>query len=75
MDLKNKTFLSIVLPCYNEEAILSNNLNIVIGFLESKREKYSWEILIINDGSKDKTATLQTSLLKNINPSGLFITL
>lgn len=58
MDLKNKTFLSIVLPCYNEEAILSNNLNIVIGFLESKREKYSWEILIINDGSKDKTGDI-----------------
>lgn len=58
MSATNKTFLSIVLPCYNEEAILASNLNSIIGFLESRKEKYLWEIILVNDGSKDKTGTI-----------------
>lgn len=54
----NKHFLSVVIPCYNEEAILSNNLNCIIQFLVSKNEKYSWEIVLVNDGSKDKTGII-----------------
>jgi len=53
-----KPFISIVLPCYNEEAILQENLNAVIYYLNSKNEKYRWEILIVNDGSKDKTGEI-----------------
>ena len=55
---QDKPFISIVIPCYNEEVILAINLNTVISYLESKREKYQWEILIINDGSKDKTGEI-----------------
>ncbi len=58
MDPLNKTFVSVVLPCYNEEAILSINLDTVIKFLETKSYKYRWEILIVNDGSKDKTGDI-----------------
>ena len=58
MDALNKTFVSVVLPCYNEEAILSLNLDTVIKFLETKSYKYRWEILIVNDGSKDKTGDI-----------------
>ncbi len=58
MDPLNKTFVSVVLPCYNEEAILSLNLDTVIKFLETKSYKYRWEILIVNDGSKDKTGDI-----------------
>ena len=58
MNLLNKPFISIVLPCYNEEAILKLNLNTVINYLESKSEKYQWEIVIIDDGSKDKTGLI-----------------
>lgn len=56
--INKKTFISIVLPCYNEEAILKENLDSIIDYLESKKEKYQWEIVIINDGSKDKTGTI-----------------
>lgn len=58
MNVKNKPFISIVVPCYNEEAILSNNLNSIITFLESRKEKYYWEIVLVNDGSKDKTGSI-----------------
>jgi glycosyltransferase involved in cell wall biosynthesis len=55
---EDKPFISIILPCYNEEAILENNLNSVIRYLEGKSEKYKWEIVLINDGSKDKTGEI-----------------
>ncbi|MEO5893867.1 MAG: glycosyltransferase family 2 protein, partial [Ferruginibacter sp.] len=50
--------ITIILPCYNEEAIFPGNLNTIISYLESKSHKYQWEILIINDGSKDKTGDI-----------------
>lgn len=58
MNLKTKTFISIVIPCYNEEAILEANLNRVISYLESKGHKYAWEVVLVNDGSKDSTGAI-----------------
>lgn len=72
--MENKTdminqnpFLSIIIPCYNEEAILQNNIKVINNYLESKRPKYRWEILIINDGSKDKTGTIADDLANDIS--------
>ena len=53
-----KPFISIIVPCYNEEAILKKNIEKIVEYLENKNEKYKWELLIINDGSKDKTGRL-----------------
>lgn len=53
-----KPFISIVLPCYNEEAILENNLNIINSYLVNLSTQYEWEIVIIDDGSKDKTGMI-----------------
>ncbi len=57
-----KPFISIVLPCYNEEAILAVNIKTVMDYLEEKCTRYRWEILIINDGSKDATGTIADDL-------------
>ena len=65
MDQFQKTYISIVLPCYNEEAILPGNLKTVISYLESKSQKYDWQILIINDGSKDQTGEIADTFAKN----------
>lgn len=64
MGSNNKTFISVILPCYNEEAILENNLNIIRDFLQTKQLKYDWEILIINDGSRDSTGIIAEELEK-----------
>src|SRR4029078_4701940 len=64
MDSTKKKFVSVVIPCYNEEAILQCNVNKVINFLESKSEKYSWEIVLVNDGSKDNTGKIADELAK-----------
>lgn len=58
MSNDGKTFISIILPCYNEEAILQINLDTVIRYLESKNNKYKWEIVLIDDGSKDATGKI-----------------
>ena len=64
MSSLNKTFISIVIPCYNEEAILQTHVNTVVDYLESKKEKYDYEIIIINDGSKDNTGNIADNLSK-----------
>jgi len=60
--MKNKPFISIVSPSYNEEAILDINIITIIEYMATKSYKYDWEILIINDGSKDNTATIADDL-------------
>ena len=47
-------FLSIIIPCYNEEENLKRGvLNEVYGFL--KNQKYSWEAIVSDDGSSDNS--------------------
>jgi len=53
MESPSKTYLSIVVPCYNEEAILQENMNVIQEFLKSREAKYNWEILIIKEGIRD----------------------
>ena len=67
MNEATKTFISIVVPCYNEEAILQANLNTAISVLESLNHKYRWEIVIINDGSKDGTGAIADDFRKSRN--------
>ena len=50
-------FLSVVIPAFNEEKNLKgDNLREVFEYL--KTQKYSWEVLIVDDGSTDTTVTL-----------------
>lgn len=52
-----KYFLSVVIPAFNERAsIRSGNLEEVYGYL--KDMDFDWEVLIVDDGSTDSTASL-----------------
>jgi len=62
-----KTFISIVVPCYNEEAILQANLSKIIYYLKAKNDKYQWEIVIINDGSADSTGNIAEAFANQEN--------
>lgn len=64
MELEKKPFITIVAPCYNEEAILKTNIDKIISYLEGKNDKYQWEILIINDGSRDRTGEIADEIEK-----------
>jgi len=61
---KEKLFLSVVIPAYNEEDNVKNGaLNQVNSYLSS--QKYSWEVLVVDDGSKDKTVELAEKYAKD----------
>lgn len=47
-------YLSIIIPAYNEEKRLPRTLREMDKYL--RNVKYSYEILVVNDGSKDRTA-------------------
>lgn len=47
-------FLSVVIPAYNEEARLARTLRATVGYL--RRQNYTWEVAVVNDGSSDATA-------------------
>ena len=49
----NRPFITIVIPCFNEERALEETLNQTVCYLENK--KYKFEIVVVDDGSKDKT--------------------
>lgn len=52
-----KPYLSVVIPAYNEEnSIKRRVLEKVNDYL--KKQDYSWEVLVVDDGSQDRTAEL-----------------
>ena len=55
---KDKLFVSLVLPAYNEEAIIEKNLTCLCQYMKSLEDRYRWEIIIVNDGSTDNTGQL-----------------
>lgn len=66
MEASKKTYVSIVVPCYNEEAILETNIREIVAFLETKKGKYIWEIVMIDDGSRDRTGEIADRLEQEI---------
>ena len=58
----NDIFLSLVFPAYNEEKRLIPALEKAINFFSSLNIKY--EIIIVNDGSKDKTLDIIKNEIK-----------
>ena len=50
--------LTIVLPAYNEEALIGSTLDRVTEYLIGIEDRYTWEILAINDGSRDNTGQI-----------------
>src|SRR3989338_9701437 len=46
-------FLSIVMPVYNEEHCLAESIRRITAYLTLKN--WTWELLIVSDGSTDRT--------------------
>lgn len=61
--MAEKIYLSVVIPAYNEEHNLhSGVLGAVYDYLSDK--EYTWEVLIVDDGSKDKTADMSEAFAR-----------
>jgi glycosyltransferase involved in cell wall biosynthesis len=56
---------SLFVPCYNEENCLEPNINFIYNFLKNYQKKdknFFFEIIIVNDCSKDKTKEIADKL-------------
>lgn len=58
--------LTLLCPAYNEEKIIEESLSTIYAYLlDIISSKYSFELLVVNDGSKDKTGDLAEKYAKN----------
>jgi dolichyl-phosphate beta-glucosyltransferase len=62
--MATKLTLSLIVPAYNEEDIIRENLQKIISFLKAK--SFAWEIIVVSDGSTDATMQIVQSM-KNKN--------
>lgn len=49
-----KQKVTLMIPAYNESAVL-NKLFVELDSLMARHKEYDWEVLFVNDGSKDDT--------------------
>ncbi|MDP2820818.1 MAG: glycosyltransferase family 2 protein [bacterium] len=62
--MDGKIHLSVIIPAYNEQETLPATLASVSDYL--KKQNFSYEIIVINDASKDRTAAVVGELLGKI---------
>jgi len=56
---KYRPFLSVVIPAYNEEAVIAQTVQSVM-----KSSYSNFEVIVVNDGSKDNTDKIMRALVK-----------
>jgi len=63
-------YLSLVMPLYNEERCLRQNFQTIKSYLDTLRKDY--EIILVNDGSTDSTASIVDEILDNTPQANSF---
>jgi glycosyltransferase involved in cell wall biosynthesis len=60
--MESRPYLSVVIPAYNEEQRLKRYVPGIAEFLQSRRRPF--EIVVVNDGSRDRTAEAARELAR-----------
>ncbi|MGI8908377.1 MAG: dolichyl-phosphate beta-glucosyltransferase [Candidatus Sumerlaeaceae bacterium] len=55
--------LSVVVPAYNEEKRLGDSMPVILAYLDA--QPYTWELVIVDDGSSDRTSEIAQSVAKH----------
>ena len=55
--------LSVIIPAYNEENRIKGTLEAVYNYF--LRQNYSWEVIVVSDGSKDRTVEVVSEFISN----------
>jgi glycosyltransferase involved in cell wall biosynthesis len=50
--------VSVIVPAFNEAALLETTLAVVCRYMESMENRYRWELIVVNDGSRDDTGRI-----------------
>jgi glycosyltransferase involved in cell wall biosynthesis len=64
-DETRRPLLSVITPAYNESAMLAKNLATLCDHLDSLSDRYQYELLVVNDGSKDDTGAIAEAFSKD----------
>lgn len=59
--------ISVVVPCYNEEEVIEECYNQLTLELNKYKETYLYELIFVNDGSKDNTLSILKQISKKDN--------
>ncbi len=68
-DLNNPPLVSVIIPCYNSEKFISDTIRSVLN-----QSYHNFEIILIDDGSTDKTIKLIQGFAENDSRIKLFTT-
>src|SRR5512133_881186 len=69
--LNSPVDLTVIVAAYNESAIITKNVGLIIDELNT-RPNLKWELICVNDGSSDNTGELLEDIKKN-NPNVIVI--
>jgi glycosyltransferase involved in cell wall biosynthesis len=59
-----RPLVTVVLPAFNESAILEKNLSVICRYLDGLQAEYRWEVIVVNDGSRDETGKIAESVAR-----------
>ena len=61
----SKLYLSVIIPAFNEQLRIEKTLNSIADYLSN--QDYSWEVIIVSDGSTDRTDEIVENFIQG-NP-------
>ena len=50
--------MSVIAPVYDEAALLDQHLREIVAYLKTLEPRYRWELLVVNDGSRDDSGAI-----------------
>jgi dolichyl-phosphate beta-glucosyltransferase len=71
---KAEVYLSVVIPAYNEEKRLPKMLDETLAYLQQRHKlnsQFTYEIIVVNDGSRDATTTVALQYAKQLPPDSI----
>ncbi len=60
--MRERPLVSIVLPAFDEASILREHVIVLLDYLKTLNQRFRFELIIINDGSRDQTRPLANQL-------------
>lgn len=54
----SRPLATIILPCFNEAAVLAPHLELIQNYLQQLDASFRFEVILVNDGSRDETSTV-----------------
>ena len=68
---QNDIFISIIVPAFNEEKILGQTIEKIVAYLS--KQTYTWELIIVDDGSTDDTVKIAKNRQRKTNQKDIQI--